>query len=457
MFYLKRLAGRGEQPLKRIPAASSRCWLLVTQNRVARNTLYSVIGFIFPFGVMLLFTPVLVHRLGEEGYGLWKVAISVLGFMDVLEFGLGTTIAKYVAQYTSSDDINGLSSTVTIGFSLNLAIALFMTLPLYVLAPTIAQLFPTTDVSSDQVQEAIRVVSLGFFPLLLQRCGLAVPLGLQRFGVITMIQTARSVLTVAAALLASLLCDSLQMVVLSTVLVLWSIGLASIVVGMQTLRGWRIRLCFSWTQLREMLSFTSFTGLAGIGRQVFNSLDQVTVGAVLGLSEVTYYAVAIGIAKKFISLCGALTQALLPAASSWYAAGDVRRLWKYFKTFTAALVVLNSGVAVVLLISSGPFLRLWMGEDFARVALGSYRALIVVYAVMSITVPANHIANGIGIPWVNAVGAIAGGVVTILLIMVLGQALGLEGAAWANAASWIRLTIPVYVSYVLLRQLRTDS
>ena len=77
-------------------------------NRVVQNSLYSGIGFAFPFLMMLLFTPSLLQKMGTEGYGLWSVAVSALSMMGVLEFGLGLAISKYIAEYDANDDFLGI-------------------------------------------------------------------------------------------------------------------------------------------------------------------------------------------------------------------------------------------------------------------------------------------------------------------------------------------------------------
>lgn len=428
-------------------------WLFdILRNRVVKNSMYSAIGFVLPVCTMLLFTPLLVRRMGYEGYGLWHVAISSLGLMGVFEFGLGSAIIKYVATYSSSHDTDGLSAVSTIGFVLNVAIGVLITFPLYLLAPQITQLFQTSDIASDHIEGAIRLASLGFIPFLLKSSGLAVPKGLQRFEISTIIQTAQSVLTTVVAFVVASLTNSVELVVLSTVLVMWLVSLGALVVAFRMLRSLGARFFFSSVYLRRMFSFMAFAGLTGIGRQIFSSMDRLVVGVVLGLSEVAYYTVAIGISNKLISLSSALTQALMPAASAWYATGNRRRLWRYFGRSTAALVLLNLGLGGTLLVLSSPFLRFWMGENFARPALIPFRILVLVYAVNSMTAPAYQVADGTGIPWINTFGALSSGLGTILLIVVWGRTSGLEGAAWANAASWIKFVVPIYVSYYILKE-----
>lgn len=431
--------------------------LVLNSNVLLRNTFFNLIGFGIPIILTLLFTPTLLQRMGTEGYGLWKVIISVLGLMGVLEFGLGTTIAKFIAEYSSSTDYDGMSSVITFGLLLVIIGGILITLPLYFFAPQIAPLISAENIQVNIVEEAIRIVSFGFFPMLLKSFGLAVPQGLQRFGIVALMQTLNSVLTMGAAIILSLLVESLLMIILSTVIVLWFISLISNVISWQLLRPWNIHIDISSDRRKKLLNFMFFTGVSGLGRKIFNSLDQIVVGMVLGLSEAAYYSIIVGIVKIFTQFADALTKAIMPAASSWFATGNFRKLWKYFLITTGILLIINATLLTILLVFSNLFLEVWMGEEFAREALVSFRILLLVYAVMATTAPAYQILTGIGRPWIVTIGALIGGSVSIILILVFGKTYGLEGAAWANAASWIKVLLPIYVSYYLIRKLKNTE
>jgi len=437
------MAGTIDRVLSRAITTGTRWVASVSANRVAKNSLYNVLGLVVPILLLVIFTPLLVGRMGIENYGLWTLSVSALGLMGVFEFGLGTAMAKFIAEYSAQHDTEGLSATATVGFTLYLTIGVMLTLPLFFLAPKIARLFPSSTLSLEAIQEAIRLTSLGLVPLLLKTGGLAVPMGLQRFEVPNVVRIAHNALMLTIALIVVSLGGSVEYVILSTVLLMWIIGLISVGIAFRILRPMGARPLFSRGHLRMILGFAVFTGLTGVGGRIFSSMDRVVVGAVLGVSAVTYYVVGIGIANKLLALTDVVSRALMPAASSWYTAGEVHRVWAYLRRATLAVALMSLVLAGVMLLSSGLFMRLWMGNEFAEQALTPFQILILVYAVISINAPAFHIANGIGIPWISATGALAGGAITIALIVVLGRSYGLEGVAWANAGYWVTLIIVV--------------
>src|SRR6266516_3729156 len=95
-------------------------------SRIGKNSLYSVTGYAVQVLVILIFTPLLLHRMGASNFGLWMLSISFLGLAGLFDLGLGTTIAKYIAEYQERKEVDGLSATATMGFLIYLSIGLLL-------------------------------------------------------------------------------------------------------------------------------------------------------------------------------------------------------------------------------------------------------------------------------------------------------------------------------------------
>jgi O-antigen/teichoic acid export membrane protein len=424
------------------------------RGRLRRNSLYSLLGFAVPSLLFLLFTPMLLHGLGTAGYGLWSIALAAFGLLGVLEFGLGTAIAKYVAEYRSADDVGGLSSTVTLGFLVYLAVAIVLTVPLLVVAGSVARLFDSEALDPSQVTTVIRLVALGLLPLLVLSGALAIAVGFERFEIPMAAAIAQNGLTILVAGVVVALDGSVTAVVVSSLCVLWLVAATAVVVGLRLLRGAGAGVGLRRGYARTTLRYVLFTGISGLGTLAFSSLDRLAVGAVLGLRAATYYTISIGVASKLLSLADVLTRPLMPAASGLERGGDTAGVLHYLRRGTAAVAAVSLGLGVLLVVVSEPLLRIWLGTSFAEHALWTFRILVVVYALIALAAPGYHVANGIGYAWVCALGAVLGGAATIGLIFLLGSAFGLVGTAWANAAYCANLAIPIYVAHVLSARMR---
>lgn len=439
-----------KQVLDRLPDSLA----LVLRSRLARNSLFNLVGFLVPSLLMFAFTPILVARMGDEDYGLWVVSLSMLGLSGVLDFGLGTALAKYVAEYSAKGDRVGLSTSVTGAFAIYLVAGAAFGSLLFVLAPCVASLFSTSANDPMEVSRLVRIVAIGLVPLLLKGGGLAIPAGLQRYEIPLIVTIGQNALTLGTALIVVLLGGDVEYVVLSMVLVMWVSALAAVGVAIRLLRQQGMRFLFSWSRLRRVLGFAGYSGLTTLGGQLFNSFDKVLVGAMLGVSSVTYYAVSVAVANKILSFAGVLSTALMPDASSLCARGEDKRLWERFNHATLFVSALSFAAGMFLLVVSHPFLEWWMGPAFAQHALPLFRILVVVYTGIAVNAPAFHIVNGMGAPWVSAVGSIGGGIATLALIVLLGRFAGLEGTGWANLGYWWNFILIGYVARTLGKRIR---
>ena len=430
------------------------------ENRVVRNSLYSVIQFGVPTLLLLGVTPILIHKMGTENYGLWMLATSVLGLMGIAEFGLNTAISKFVSEFVGSGDTDQLSAVISAGLVTYLLLGLGLIVPLYVFSPALAGIFkPSEAISVEQIGLVIRIMSLGFIPLLLRSGALAIPIGLQRFEIPVIVTVGSQILSYSAALMVVFLGGSVAEVVRSTVAVLWITALGSLFAAWQMLKTFNLNFAItrSGKVLRRMLSFSLMSGISSLGSQIFDLADGLAVGAVLGLATVAYYTIIINVASKILQLSGALANALMPAVSSWMASGDLRRVRAYFLRATTALVLINILIGSVLVTFSAPLLSLWMGEAFANQVLFSFRALIVIYVLISLSTPAYYVAYGIGKPGINAVVAVTGGCLTIVLILIWGKTLGLLGTALANGGYLFTFAIIGYVYLYMDRAIKQTS
>ena len=59
-----------------------------------------LIGNIIPF----VYTPIMLRLLGQSEYGLYGIAQSIMGYIGLLNFGIGGTIVRYLSKFRSQGD-----------------------------------------------------------------------------------------------------------------------------------------------------------------------------------------------------------------------------------------------------------------------------------------------------------------------------------------------------------------
>src|SRR5438094_9823521 len=80
--------------------------------KVARNALYNSGAWAVSVLIAILVTPYLVRKLGTEGYGVYALLTSLVGYFSLMDLGLGQGVTKFVAQYVAQDDAEAVASSI---------------------------------------------------------------------------------------------------------------------------------------------------------------------------------------------------------------------------------------------------------------------------------------------------------------------------------------------------------
>jgi len=410
---------------------------LLTKNILVRNGVYGIFEIGVPFVLIFFTTPFLINRMGTESYGLWNIALAFLGMMGVLDFGVSTAVIKYISEYYTMGNLKSLSATVSAAFGINIIVGLVFGAIFYFFSGPLVLFFPTTDFSISQMELILKAASLAFFPVMVRNVALAIPRGFQDYRTPSIILITQNVFTLASAVLIVYWGGSVLQVMISTVIISWLVSLVSFYLGWRRLFAIGVRPEFNLQPIKKIFRFILFMGLTGVGITIFSFLDRIVVGQMLGLTAVTYYTIATGIANKFSALASALTRALLPAFSSWGVKNDAKGLKiKYLKaTITITIIIFLPGMLFLYL--SRYIVFFWLGEKNGAAILPVLQILVFIYASRGIASPAFQALNGLNYPHITTFTALTAGIGTITLIYLLAPQYGLVGAAWANIASWI--------------------
>jgi O-antigen/teichoic acid export membrane protein len=104
---------------------------------LAVNSLFSVVAWLFPIMLGFIATPILVHGLGSEQYGLFAI---VLGFISYsFTFGVGKVVGKYVPEFEAVGESEKVTQIVSATFWFSLVVGVVGSITLALAAPVIVQ------------------------------------------------------------------------------------------------------------------------------------------------------------------------------------------------------------------------------------------------------------------------------------------------------------------------------
>ena len=319
--------------------------------------------------VSLVTVPIYLRTIGEARYGILTIVWLLLGYFGAFEFGTSRATAGFVARHPDERGRIFLHALV-----LNLVAGLVGAVLLSVLFPLlVGHVFLLTAperadllVSLPLVALAVPATTLGFM--------LAGTLeGREHFLLLNTIQLTTNVLLQTSPLAVALLVgphleDMIAAVVAARLLMLVPLAWAAFAAARPLPR---LRLEGVW--IKRLLGFGGWVTLTGLVTPVMDFLDRFAIASLLGPVAVTDYVVPFNLASRTRILPASVTRALFPRLSA-LGPDEARGLGGQT---LRRLALLLTPVFLIGLLLVAPFLRWWIGADFAHRAAPLGQILLV--------------------------------------------------------------------------------
>jgi O-antigen/teichoic acid export membrane protein len=399
-------------------------------SRLARNSLHNFSALLVPTALALVTTPFVVHRLGDEVFGLYMLALSVVGFGGLLDLGLGTAAVKFVAEESTGGDPRALSRVINSLISSRFPPACLAALVGVVAAPAVcsALLAVPRSLLADAVF-MVRVASLTLGVGMVSGSLGALPRAVHRFDITSRISVVFGTgMTVATVLLLLLGYGIRQIVVaelalaLVQVLVYWTLC-------RRLFPGWDLRAGIDLGWVKKAFQFGGLMTLGNVTGIVFIHVNRVLVGRSLGAAAVTYFTVPWNVTSRISQFVYSLAEVVTPVASGLSADGAVARLRSLHGRVMQVVLVLSGTVVVPLLLVAPDFLSVWMGTAFAGKSAATLRILTLVAGLQCVAMVPYVLLVGVGRPGAANTPPILGATVNLSLALWLGPRFGVEGIA----------------------------
>jgi O-antigen/teichoic acid export membrane protein len=408
--------------------------------RTAHNSLFSALEFVASLVLTFVATPILVRHLGSERYGILALATTFVGFMALLDAGMGSALGRSLSFHHARDETR--ESAAVFGASLVFYAVVGSTgfvLSLVLAGPLLPHLFHLTTTSLWDARVAFVVSGAGFVLTMLAVPLRTVPVSLQRFDIAAAVNIGMATVTSATSIALVLTGFGLVAVVGANALGAIAGLVTYFIMARRLAPELRVRPAWNLRVLRSVVSFGLMVFVAQISAVVLFQLDRIVLGAMAGVSLVTYYVIPGLLAQRLQTLAQKLTLVVFPAATDLVARGDGARLATLYQRSTRMLVVGLLSVATPLLVAGPQLLHYWLGDDFAERSGNVLRILIATYVVIAVTTVAYYSALAFGRPRVPAVLYGVCAVTNVILLIVLIPPFKITGAAIAYLVSALPL------------------
>ncbi len=409
----------------------------VLSGTILRNTFSGYTVFVTRVVISFLLTPFVIGQLGVADYGLWLLVLSVTGYFNLMDFGFGQAITRYVAMKQATggrEHLNQLASTFIVVY---LGIGLLIAVLTVVLGLFLPRIFHIAESQASAGQIALLITGFAAainFPMSLFGGWL---LGFQRYD----LANATDWVSMLANTVLTLVVLGLHLGLIALVIVAAATGimsgLARVFMARWVDSGLEIRLHhFRREKIREITTYSVYFFIVSTAVLICHGSDQIVIGLFLPTTAVAIYGVNLRLVETSRNLAGQLSYVLLPVAAGLHALADTTRLQQVLMEGTRLSLALIVGLAVELIVLSPPFLRLWVGAQF----LDGYVALVVLTIVAVAAIGQDTAAKVLMVT--NKQRVVAGvsvidSATNLGLSLLLVQTLGIVGVALGTAIPFL--------------------
>jgi O-antigen/teichoic acid export membrane protein len=337
--------------------------------------LWNVLGTVLPLPVALICVPIMIARMGDARFGVVSIAWVLIGYLGVLDLGLGRALTREIASmrgHGESDRNQGALARRATTLMLGVGCAWTLAIVGVALGPGADWLSLEPGLHAE-ARRSFLIVALGPPALLYTNAKLAWLEGMERYDLANAIRVPIASSTVLGPTLASLVTPRLDLALAAMVC---ARALAAFLLALRLPYGADRGDDAVQTSVRALWTFGRWLTVTNVVGPILVHSDRLYIGAVLSAAAVTYYVVPYDIVVRLTSFPAAALSVLFPhmtrlRAESPKALEDVVAhagrwmLWGW-----------SLGMLVVLLVGRAT-LNAWVGPTFLGESLQVWRWLAV--------------------------------------------------------------------------------
>jgi O-antigen/teichoic acid export membrane protein len=369
-----------------------------TGRKIAGYTGWNLFGLCAPMVAAFFAFPLLLRGLGEERFGVLSLVWLLVGYLNLLDLGMGRAMTKLTAEAIGLGRRADVPRIFWTALALMAALGLAGGLALAALSDWLAtSRLAIPPAMQGEVRTAFRIVAAAL-PFTIAVTGLVGMLETnQNFRLINLVRVPVGMGTFLAPLAVLAFTRSLVWVVAALIAVRLLELLVYLAGCLRLVPGLRARPRPDRAMVRPLLTFGGWLTVSNVTMPIMLQVDRFIVGAVQTLSNVAYYSVASELVVKFLILPRAWVSALFPPLTMHFAnrSAEADRLFaRAVKGLALAMLP-----AVLGLYALAPeFLCWWVGPDVGLAAAPILRMLTVGIFVYSLAYLAFSLLQSAGRP-----------------------------------------------------------
>lgn len=333
-------------------------------SQVRTGAIISYIGLGINILIGLIYTPWMIHSIGQDNYGLYTLAMSIISLF-VFDFGLSSAVTRYIAKYLAEGKPTKANDCLGLAYRLYLFIDLILFLVLVSVYFFIPQIYES--LSSDEIQKfkivyiiasVFSILSFPFIPLN------GILNASEKFIQLKLCELANKLIIVFSMSICLIMGYGLY----ALVLVNACSGLIMIILKIICVNKFTaIRVNFHYNnseEKKELLKFSGWTTVISVSQRMIFNLAPSILGIMSGSSSIAIVGVAITIEGYIFAFANGINGLFLPRVSRILTTDRNLILPLMVKVGRIELMIISTMVIIFLCVGR-EFIQLWVGKSFS--------------------------------------------------------------------------------------------
>ncbi len=401
---------------------------------LAKNATWKGTTYAINVAILFFLSPFIVHTLGVGAYGVWIVLMSIGGHLGSADLGARPAIVYYIARLHALDDheaVNRYVNSALLTFATGATLTILLGA---LLLPFIGDWFSIPAEFGTSAQVALVLVVLSIAATLPLHAFSAALVACQKFGILSKIELVST--AVRAAAIVAVLKAGYGIVGMAWV----HLAMALADISLKALFAFRLFpwLRFSprsgrWLEVRGLLRYGGLNVLVVWANRLMFGMDAFVIGGALGVTAVGFFSIGSRLPEQLRVMVDTIASVLTPAVGEMDARGESNAVSRLIADSARTLVLATGPVLVFATIFGAPFLRIWMGEAYARDSAPVLTIVTVAAAAHIAAYPFVAMHRGTNRMGSLAVCSLIEGIANLGLSLLLVHRLGISGVALGTA------------------------
>lgn len=431
-------------------------------NQKKGGTILSFVSIFIKILVTFTYIPFVLDKIGKDSYGLFSVIGAIIAYIAILDFGINDSTLRFFVRYrkeeSEEEKTHILGSISTIYLALTGLVLLVSCVVYFCLPLLFSNTFSVQEMVVFKQMYLISIVSVAF-TIFFNPTG-AIINAYEKFIILKL----ADILVFVATTITIVIFLNFNYNVVMMVFVASFYNIANVLFKFFYVRS-KIKIAYpTYKPKKELVKkIALYAGpifIVIVVEQIYWKLDNIIIGAMLGTTMVTFYAMGIVFQKYILSFSTAISRIMTPDLIKKIDANYslVKLTSNYIKTSRIQLIVVL--IIVLNLVFWGkPFLGIWLGEEY----MVSYYVLLFVMIPFSVEIIGNlrnTFLQVYGYYWHRAIIILVVSILNIGLTIFLIEKYGILGAAGSTCVSlflgygatnfilWKKIGIDIYSFFI---------